>query len=132
MLFHEYTHALVHRLSLGRAPTWLNEGLAQHEEGEDDSRYAQSLREFARKGRKTFSLRGLEGSFMGLNAAEAQSAYILSLSATSYIIREFGVSAVKRILEALASGQNMDSAVSSSIYISYDDLDKNWLASLDR
>lgn len=132
VLFHEYTHALVHRLSHGKAPTWLNEGLAQYEEGQDDSRYADALREFARNGKKTFSLRALEGSFMGLTPSEAQSAYILSHSATRYIIREFGVSAVKRILEALASGHSMDSAISSSIYISYDDLDKNWLASLDR
>lgn len=132
VLFHEYTHALVHRLSHGRAPTWLNEGLAQYEEGQDDSRYADALREFARNGKKTFSLRALEGSFMGLTSSQAQSAYILSHSATRYIIREFGVSAVKRILEALASGHNIDSAVSSSIYISYDDLDKHWLASLDR
>jgi len=132
VLFHEYTHALVHRLSHGRAPTWLNEGLAQYEEGQDDSFHAESLREFARKGRKDFSLRSLEGSFMGLTSAEAQSAYILSLSATRYIVREFGVSAVKRILEALASGQDMNSAIRSSIYISYDDLDRSWLASLSR
>ncbi|MBI5887596.1 MAG: hypothetical protein HZB82_02630 [Deltaproteobacteria bacterium] len=132
VLFHEYTHSLVQRLSRGRAPTWLNEGLAQYEEGQDDSRYADALREFSRNGKKTFSLRALEGSFMGLTSSQAQSAYILSHSATRYIIREFGVSAVKRILEALASGQNIDSAVSSSIYLSYDDLDKSWLASLDR
>lgn len=132
VLFHEYTHALVHRLSHGKAPTWLNEGLAMYEEGEDDLRYAAQLRDFARKGRKDFSIRVLEGSFMGLSTSQAQSAYILSNSATRYIIREFGVSAVRRILEALANGHDMDSAISSSIYMSYDELNRSWLASLSK
>ena len=131
-LFHEYTHAIVHSLSHGKAPTWLNEGLAQYEEGADDSGYMDTLREFARNKNKEFPLRRLEGSFMGLSASDARSAYILSLSATRYIIREFGVSAVKRILEGLAGGLSLDNAIRSAIYISYDDLEKSWLTSLAR
>src|SRR3989338_5819666 len=32
IIFHEYTHALVHDLTSGRCPIWFNEGLAEHEE----------------------------------------------------------------------------------------------------
>lgn len=128
VIFHEYTHAVVHRLSGGRAPTWLNEGIAQYEEGQTSSDYSSVLRGFAATGK--VRLRGFEGSFMGLNAQGAQAAYLLSLSSTEYIIREFGVFTVRRILENLGSGMSLDEAVSSATYLSYEDLEKSWLNSL--
>lgn len=38
VVYHEYTHALVHQLSRGKTPTWLNEGLALYfEEGKSST-----------------------------------------------------------------------------------------------
>ncbi len=129
-VFHEYTHALVKRLSKGRAPTWLNEGLAQYEEGRDISGYDDYLKKVAMTGK--VRLRHLEGSFMRLDSRSAELAYLISLSATSYIIREFGVFSVKRILENLGEGMTLDSAMRASIYMGYDDVEKSWLDSLKR
>lgn len=123
VIFHEYTHAVVHRISRGKAPTWLNEGLAQYEEGKSSSAHAEEISEALSSGMR---LRLLEGSFMGYNANAAHTAYLLSLSATEYIIREFGVSAVKRILENLGSGMSMDEALKAAVYMSYDELDGGW------
>lgn len=123
VVFHEYTHALVHRISKGRAPTWLNEGIAQYEEGKSSGAHAREISEALSSGMK---LRLLEGSFMGYNANAAHTAYLLSLSATEYMIREFGVSAVKRILESLGSGMGVDESLKASIYMSYDEFDKGW------
>lgn len=131
VLFHEYTHAIVHRLSKGRAPVWLNEGLAQHEEGSVNEDIQQILTAIA-KAPKHPSLRQLEGSFMGLNSVQAAVAYSVSLFATEYIIEEFGMSAARRILERLGEGQGMEKAVSSSLYITYEDLQNSWLMSLKR
>ena len=100
VLFHEYTHALVHRLSKGRAPMWLNEGIAQYEEGSANEGINQILAQVAQAA-KPLPLRPFEGSFMGFNNVQATVAYSISLSATEYIINEFGISAVKRILENL-------------------------------
>ncbi|MBI5048111.1 MAG: hypothetical protein HZB54_04055 [Deltaproteobacteria bacterium] len=131
VLFHEYTHALVHRLSNGRAPLWLNEGLAQHEEGAVNEGINNVLTQVA-KIEKPLPLRPFEGSFMGFNATQAIVAYSVSLSATEYIIKEFGMSAVKRILENIGTGKTIEEAVSSSLYISYEDLQSNWFMSLKR
>lgn len=131
VLFHEYAHALVHRLSKGRTPTWLNEGIAQHVEGSVNEEINQILTQVARADRPIY-LKQLEGSFMGLNNIQAAIAYSVSLSATEYIIQEFGISAVKRILENLGEGKTMEEALSSSIYLSYEDLQKNWFMSLKR
>src|SRR3972149_3224429 len=86
VVFHEYTHAVVRDASKGRAPVWLNEGIAQYEEGRSSSEYARILSEIAGTGK--VRLRALEGSFMGFRSEQAQIAYLLSLSATEYIIRE--------------------------------------------
>ena len=131
VLFHEYTHAVVHRLSRGRAPTWLNEGIAQYEEGKRQERYISHLRKIL-SGQPKISLRRLEGSFLGLNQENAAAAYLLSLSATEYLVREFGVTAIRYILDELGKGSNLEEALSSVIYTSYDDLEKNWLLSLRR
>lgn len=133
VLFHEYTHALVRRLGGERVPTWLHEGLAQHEEGKDISRYANALRVYAASVKdEDMPLRYLEGSFMGFDAKAANSAYLLSLSATDYIIREFGMSATRRILENLKSGMTLDGAINGAVGLPYDDLQKSWIASLKR
>lgn len=130
VLFHEYTHAIVHRLSGGRAPTWLNEGIAQYEEGRTSSSYSTELGEAAASG--ALRLRALEGSFMGLSTQSAQGAYLVSLSATEYIIREFGLFSVRKILENIGSGMSVSEAISEATYLSYDDLEKSWVESLKR
>lgn len=130
VLFHEYTHAIVHRLSAGRAPVWLNEGIAQYEEGRTSSSYSTELGEAAAAG--ALRLRALEGSFMGLSSQSAQGAYLISLSATEYIIREFGLFSVRKILENIGSGMSTSEAISEALYLSYDDLEKSWVESLKR
>ncbi len=129
VLFHEYTHAVVHRLSGGRAPVWLNEGIAQYEEGKRQVSYMDIIRAVLRSG-QGISLRKLEGSFMGMDSNSAAAAYALSLSATEYIIGEFGMSGVRRILESLGDGMSLDEAISYALYLSYDDLRRVWLLSL--
>lgn len=128
VIFHEYTHAVVRELSGGNAPVWLNEGLAQYEEGKSAAPYARVLSGLASKG--NFRLRPLEGSFMGLNPQEAEAAYLLSLSATGYIIKEFGLFSVRSILEKLGEGMELQEAISASLGVSYDELEKDWAASV--
>ena len=131
VLFHEYAHALVHRLSKGRAPVWLNEGIAQHVEGAANENVEQVLAVVS-KSEKPVPLRPFEGSFMGYNNMQASVAYSVSLSATEYIINEFGISAVRRILGNLGEGKTIEEAVSSGLYISYEDLQSNWFMSLKK
>jgi len=128
-VFHEYTHALVRKLSKGRAPTWLNEGLAQYEEGRDTDGYRDYLKNVASTGR--LRLKYLEGSFMRLDSRSAALAYLISLSATRYMIREFGIFSVKRLLEKLGEGLTLDAAMRESVYMGYEDFEKSWVESLN-
>ncbi|MBI5492776.1 MAG: hypothetical protein HY893_07590 [Deltaproteobacteria bacterium] len=128
VIFHEYTHAVVRRISNEKAPVWLNEGLAQYEEGKRSAPYAEGLKKAALSGK--LSLRALEGSFMNLDADGARTAYLLSLSATEYIIGEFGIFSAKKVIEARADGMALDKAIQSALYLSYEELEKSWVSSL--
>jgi tetratricopeptide (TPR) repeat protein len=130
VLFHEYTHALVHRLSGGRAPTWLNEGLAQYFEDKREAKYKSVLGEVAQGG--GIDLSRLEGSFMNLDSKGAAVAYAVSLSATEYIIREYGVYACKRILESVGSGKSLRASIDATLFISYETLQDDWRRYLKR
>lgn len=132
VIFHEYTHAVVHRLSGGRAPVWLNEGIAQYEEGETtgDYREKEILKELAMSGK--LRLRMFEGSFMGFNSKGAYVAYLVSLSAVEHMIRDFGMGSVKRVLEGLGGGQTIDGAISSALYLNYEEFERSWLESVKR
>ncbi|MFQ5479992.1 MAG: peptidase MA family metallohydrolase [Thermodesulfobacteriota bacterium] len=124
VLFHEYTHALVYRLSKGRAPAWLNEGLAQYEEGAQSPGFDGRVKALVREG--GISLSSIESSFLNLPHEEAARAYTLSLSVTGYIINEFGFSSLKRILITLGEGQDIDSALRASVFLSYEALEQSW------
>ncbi len=127
---HEYTHAVVHRLARGRAPTWLNEGLAVLQEGESHDALLERLRAHVRAGGAVTSLRQLEGSFLGMSGAQAQAAYLYSLAATDYLVRRYGLGATRRILEQLGEGRSLDEALRETLFVSYDDFDRAWAASL--
>jgi len=126
VLFHEYTHALVYMLSRGRAPAWLNEGLAQYEEGARRPGFARRARTLVREG--GMSLTSIERSFLSMNPDDAAKAYTLSLSVTGYIIDEFGFSSLKRILTELGEGRGIDSALRAAIFLSYESLEESWRA----
>jgi len=130
VIFHEYTHALVYRLSAGRAPTWLNEGLAQYEEGPVRPGFRARAAALVREG--GMPLRSLNGSFLALPPEQAAKAYDLSFSVTRYIINEFGLSAPRKILTDLAAGLGLDEALKGTIYLTTDELERAWRASLLR
>jgi hypothetical protein len=130
VIFHEYTHALVYRLSRGRAPAWLNEGLAQYEEGARRPGFSAAVKALVAEG--GMPLDSLGRSFMNLPPEKAAKAYTLSLSVTAFIIDEFGFSSLKRILTGLGRGLDADAALRAAIFLSYKDLEQSWRAQVSR
>jgi tetratricopeptide (TPR) repeat protein len=109
IIFHEYTHALVHDLCQGRAPLWLHEGLAQMSEEQPIDAAALAARVKAEGG--AVPLQRLEGSFLGLPKARAETAYAESLLAAQYLIDQYGPYAQRELLRYLKQGDNIAAAV---------------------
>jgi len=128
VLRHELTHSFVHAI-VQHCPLWLNEGLAQLEEPKSTSAFPAELLQRLRS-RQAPPMQELEKSFAGLTADQAHLAYAQSLLATEYLRSAYGMDGLRRLLMALAAGEEPEEALRSVTGGGYDDLDKSLAAYL--
>src|SRR5262249_27288689 len=106
----------------GRAPTWLNEGIAQLEEGRTTAEIGTRLASLYASGHQ-IPLNQLEGAFQGYSSAEAYVAYAESLAAAEYLRSTYGMSDLARLLQRLGESQSTESALRSTIHGGYAELE---------
>lgn len=118
VLKHELTHSFVSQISSNRCPTWLNEGIAQIEEGRSSASNGHQLAQlFAMGNEIPFNL--LEGSFMSFSAPEATVAYAESLAAAEYLRDAYGMTEITSILERLSQGSSTEAALRATVHSDY-------------
>jgi tetratricopeptide (TPR) repeat protein len=122
VLRHELTHSFVAQIAHGRAPAWLNEGIAQLEEGRSTVEIGQRLAALYVSGNQV-PLSQLEGGFQGFSTPEAFVAYAESLAAAEYIRQNYTMSDLALLLQRLGEGQSMESALRSTLHGGYADLE---------
>jgi hypothetical protein len=121
VLKHELTHSFVGQKTRGRAPTWLQEGLAQWMEGRRSRDAASALVQISdKKAAEPFAQ--MEGSWMGLSGDSATYSYAWSLAAVESIIREGGMSDIEKLLDHIATEPSTELALQDSLRMSYADL----------
>lgn len=122
VLRHELTHSFVAQIVHGHAPQWLDEGLAQLEEGRTTTAIGQRLAALYVSGNQV-PLNRLEGDFASYSAPEAQVAYAEALAAAEYIRNRYGMSDVARILQRIGQGDSVETALRYTIHIGYAELE---------
>jgi tetratricopeptide (TPR) repeat protein len=122
VLRHELTHSFVAQITHNRAPVWLNEGVAQLEQGSSTRAIGPRLAALYSSGRQ-IPLNQLEGGFQDYSSAEASVAYAESLAAVEYIRATYGVSDLARLLQRLGEGQSVESALRSTVHGGYAELE---------
>jgi tetratricopeptide (TPR) repeat protein len=122
VLRHELTHSFVAQIAHGRAPQWLNEGIAELEQGANTSSFGPTLAKLYSTGHQV-PLNMLERDFDSLDKPEALVAYAESLAAVEYISSTYGASDLARILQRLGEGQSIESALRNTIHGGYKELD---------
>jgi tetratricopeptide (TPR) repeat protein len=121
VLKHELTHSFVRQKTRGRAPTWIQEGLAQWMEGQRSGEHAASLvRVYDEK--HGISLGELEGSWMRMPSDTAGYAYAWALANVEYIVQSDGMVDLERILDRIAAEEPTDAAVREVLHTDYDEL----------
>ena len=126
VLRHEYTHALVHDRTRGRAPTWLSEGLAIACEGRDTDRE----RRIMRSSDHLIPIRELHGSFLALPRTEVPLAYAESATAVEYLLRRHGETAVRTLLTRVGEMKDFASAFEEATGVPYAEFQADWLRRL--
>lgn len=121
VLKHELTHSFVGQKTRGRAPTWIQEGLAQWMEGKRSGADAGVLAQVYQGGHAP-SLGSLEGSWMGLSSDAAGYAYAWALANVEYIVQTDGMGDIERILDLIASGTSTEEALRQVLHSDYNDL----------
>jgi hypothetical protein len=120
---HEYVHILINRGS-EKVPLWLNEGLAVLLSGES---YFDS---------RLISLSSLSGRFLTFDEMEevlkfnhlkAGLAYQQSLSATQYLVSQFGWEAVRNIFKGLEAGEDFETAFMKSTGLWVNEFEAEWI-----
>jgi tetratricopeptide (TPR) repeat protein len=122
VLRHELTHSFVAQITHNRAPVWLNEGVAQLEQGSTTGAIGPRLAALYIAGRQ-IPLNQLEGGFNEYSSAEASVAYAESLAAVEYIRATYGLSDLARLLQRLGEGQSVESALRSTVHGGYAELE---------
>lgn len=102
-LRHEYAHAVLHSLSGGRCPGWLDEGLAQLLEGHVNPALEPTLKRWLRKN-PPVDFKYLQGGFTELEREMVPAAYAQSLFAARSLMKDHGAQKVVRFLTKLQEG----------------------------
>lgn len=130
VIFHEYTHAVIHRMGGGRVPVWLNEGIAQYEDGRNEGR--DDLFRYLASAEKLVPLKYLEGSFMGLNQNQAIVAYAEALSAVKYIVDEYGMGMLTRLVSSYRDGKDSEASIKDTFQMTYKEFQESWIRNLKK
>ena len=123
VLEHELTHSFVRQMTLGRCPTWLQEGLAQWMEGRRSSANAASLVAAYDRG-AMISLEQLEGNWTGFSGPVAAVAYAWALAAVESVMARSGPLTINRLLGDLSSASSTEEALREALQMGYADFDR--------
>lgn len=118
VLRHELTHSFIQQITHGRAPQWLNEGIAELEQGASTAAFGRRLAVLYGTGHQ-IPLSQLEGNFDDYSQTEASVAYAEGLAAAEYIQKTYGMGDLARILQRLGDGQSIESALRSTVHAGY-------------
>lgn len=128
---HEVTHAFVAFMSAGRAPAWINEGLAEYEENKvkpvDLLVFNSAV--------KTKTLLPIDQLMSPQGMASIQDPlrialfYQQSYHLVNYLVDRYKMFLVKQMLTAYGKGKNSDEVIREVVKISPRHLEKEWKVS---
>ncbi len=123
VLKHELTHSFVRQITLGRCPTWFNEGLSQLEEGATTASQGTSLARAMAAG-KLPPYSALEGQFIDLPSDQINLVYAKSLAGLEYIRDAAGMGEISNLLKAMPSHPEMSSLLQEEMRLGYPEFEQ--------
>jgi tetratricopeptide (TPR) repeat protein len=132
VIYHEYTHALVHDLAGNNCPQWFNEGLAEYQGHRDREARIQQLAAAHAKGTVP-TWEELNTYFSASSSAEhAALGYQTAHSIVAYLAERYGFWRLRQVLADLGSGINFQEALEKALKTKPNRIEANWRAWLPR
>ena len=126
ILFHEYTHALVHDLAGGKCPVWLNEGLAEYE-GRKAGPSVLSQLTIAHRGERLVPWAQLSEQFSAATPVDDVAlGYQESYSIVHYFVKRYGFWRMRRVLEAIGKGTPWETVLTDEFRMKLPQLEASW------
>ena len=126
ILFHEYTHAVIHEPTQNRCPVWMNEGLAEYE-GWKHAHAPWVLLRNAVASHHVIAWSELSAQFSTASTAqEVALAYEESHSIVAYLIERYGMWRIRRVLGAVAQQTPVEEALPAEVHLKLARLEANW------
>lgn len=120
---HEYSHAVFSALSGGMIPGWLDEGLAQWIEGDENPALRNSLRSYLTKSAPV-PLALLQGGFTKLTPRMVPAAYAQSLLAVQALLKAYGIDRIADYLRLLRTQVPKTAAFETAFGITEQDFEE--------
>lgn len=119
VLWHEFCHVVTLQMTRNKMPRWLSEGISVHEELQANSAWGQHMtpkyREMILEGELT-PVSKLSSAFMTPETPlHLQFAYYQSALVVDYLVRKAGYPKLRAVLEDLATGTEINSALEKHI-----------------
>lgn len=119
---HEFIHILI-ETDIGSLPRWMNEGLCVLMSGE--IYFNESALSSAALSGKFLKFDQIE-NVMSFNTTNAALAYQQSLSATRYLVQQFGWNGIRRIISNLKHGDNFEDAFFNALGLQNWEFELEW------
>ena len=115
VLWHEFCHVVTLEKTRNRMPRWLSEGISVYEERQAGATWGQRMTPRHRKrilDRGVASVRDMSGTFLRPEKPDdLMFAYYQSSLLVEYLMEKYGLAAIQKILDDLASGLPVDIAI---------------------
>jgi hypothetical protein len=119
---HEYSHAVFASLSGGAIPGWLDEGLAQWLEGDENPALRRTLKSYLRSS-EPVPMSLLQGGFTKLPQKMVPAAYAQSLLAVQALLKAYGVESISSYLALLKRNVSSGTAFEAAFKISEEEFE---------
>jgi hypothetical protein len=120
---HEYTHAVLSALSRGRIPGWIDEGLAQWIEGDENPALRATLKNYLQKS-EPVALHLLQGGFTKLESRMVPAAYAQSLLAMQAVVQTYGLTKITAYLQLLREDYDRGLAFETAFQITQEEFER--------
>ena len=130
ILWHEYSHALIHDLAKGKCPLWLNEGIATLQEDRVKPVDVGLARKALREGTMPTLENLWEGSYS--QTQHLPLYYQTSFLLAQYLVKRWNWRELVRLLERLGEGVPFPEALQAQYRTDSDVLEQEWKAWMRR